>query len=71
MPDGTTAYEIDKSTGFFVALEAKTSETEIDTIDRVLDEFNLDADGFSDSRSWNDANETITIGAEGQILRRL
>lgn len=68
---GILAYEIDKSTGFFVALGAKASETETETIERALDELNLNADGFSDSRSWKDATEMITIGTEDEILRRL
>ena len=69
--DGTTAYEIDKATGFFVALGAKTSETEPETIERALDDLNLNADGFSDSRRWKDATEMITIGTEDKLFRRV
>ncbi|KAL8918576.1 MAG: hypothetical protein Q9172_005366 [Xanthocarpia lactea] len=69
--DGTTAYEIDKVTGFFVALGAKTSETETETMERALDKLNLNADGFSDRRSWKDATEMITIDTEDESFRRL
>lgn len=40
-------------------------------MERALDELNLNADKFAGSRSWEDAIETVTIGTEDEILRRL
>ena len=69
--ESTVAYEIDKSTGFFVTLRAKESESEVEPIERALDELNLNVGGSSDSRSWKKATEMITIGTEDEIFRRL
>ena len=68
---GTTAYEIDKSVGFFVALGAKMLETDTGNIEKALDGLNLSEDELSNTRTWEDATEMITIGTEDEILRRL
>jgi hypothetical protein len=65
--ESTVAYEIDKSAGFFVALSVKASESEVEPIEKALDELSLS----SDSRSWKEATELVTIGMEDEIFRRL
>lgn len=43
----------------------------MESIERALDELNLNVGGSSDSRSWKKATEMITIGTEDEIFRRL
>jgi hypothetical protein len=69
--EGTVAYEIDKPVGCFVALGARAIESEVEPLEKALDELNLVVDRSLDSKSWKQATEMITIGMEVETFRRL
>ena len=46
-------------------------ESEVESIERVLDELDLNVGGTSDDKSWKNAEEMITIGLEDTTFRRL
>lgn len=65
------AYEIDKNIGYFVAFGAKALESEVEPLQKALDELNLNGGRSSDSNNWKEAKEMITIGMEDDAFRRL
>lgn len=46
-------------------------ETDTENIEKVFDELNLNGNGRSNTKSWEDATEMITIGTEDEIFQRL
>jgi len=69
--EGSVAYEIDKTNGYFVALGAKALQSEAELLEKGLDKLSLDASRFPDSKSWKEASEMITVGLEDRIFRDL
>jgi hypothetical protein len=69
--EGSVAYEIDKTNGYFVAFGANSLQSEAELLEKAVNELSLDASGSPESRSWEEATEMITIGLEDKILRRL
>ena len=67
----TVAYGIDKPVGYFVALGAKAVESEVELLERALDELNREVGRTPDSKSWKQATEMITIDMEDKTLRCL
>ncbi|KAL5115422.1 hypothetical protein ACEQ8H_006642 [Pleosporales sp. CAS-2024a] len=69
--EGSVAYEIDKTNGYFVAFGAKPLQSEAELLEKGLDELSLGVSKSPDNKSWEEATEMITIGLEDKILRRL
>lgn len=69
--EGSVAYEIDKTNGYFVAFGAKALQSEAELLGKALDGLSLDVSRSPDSKSWKEATEMITIGLEDRIFRRL
>ncbi|KAK3070784.1 hypothetical protein LTR53_009845 [Teratosphaeriaceae sp. CCFEE 6253] len=68
--NNTAAYEIEKSRGFYVAVEAKTAELDVESLEKAFSDFNLGR-GPSSVSHWKNAKEMITIGLEDQAFKRL
>jgi hypothetical protein len=69
--EGTVAYELDKSVGYFVALGATEIDSEVELLKKAFDELNLQVGGSSGTKGWKHATEMITIGIEDETFRCL
>lgn len=65
--DGTVAYEIEKASGYFVALGAEGSKSEVEPLDKAFQGLNLNVRRSSHCKSWYEAREMIKIHTEDDI----
>ena len=69
--EGSVAYEIDKTNGYFVASGVKALQSEAELLEKGFDGLSLDANRSPDSKSWEEASEMITTGLEDMIFQNL
>lgn len=69
--ENTTEYEIDKSRGFYVALAAQTTESDLEALGNAFNTIKLNSDAAINSRRWKSAEELVTVGTEDEVFRHL
>lgn len=68
---GAVGYEIDKDSGYYVALGAKVPEFEVEELGNTLSGLNIDTKATGKCKSWEEATEMVTVGLEDDFFRAL